>query len=164
MFTRKYLPLGFLAFLFLIVSGCGAGKAPLTEAEWNTLEELAATRNFTFVANTVEPTTGRGRSNINNVGYLKMQGDQVQMELGYVGQRQVNQVYGRTEGMRYEGAATEIKTTRNEGKNYYNLDFILRNKSELLQCNLRFLSEKQAILTINSNQRSSIRYQGEIKR
>ncbi len=153
-----------LPVLLLFLAGCGTSKTPLTEAQWSAVENVVNSRDFTFVANSMEPTTGRVRNIVDDAGFLKMQDDQVQMELRYVGQRQVTQAYGRNEGMRFEGTATEITSRKNEQRNYYDLDFKLKNKAEVLQCNLRFLSASLAVLTINSNQRSSIRYQGEVKR
>lgn len=153
-----------LPVLLLLLAGCGTSKTPLSEAEWRAVENVITSRDFTFVASSMEPTTGRVRNIVDDAGFFKMQGDQVQMELRYVGQRQVTQAYGRNEGMRFEGTATDITSRKNEQRNYYDLDFKLKNKAEVLQCNLRFLSARNAVLTINSNQRSSIRYQGEVKR
>ena len=51
----------------------------------------------------------------------------------------------------------------NKQQNYYDLDFNLKDASELLQCNLRVFSNNKAVLTIYSNQRNMIRYQGEVE-
>ena len=69
---------------------------------------------------------------------------------------------GVNEGMRFEGTATDTRTGKNEKANHYDLDFKTKNQGESLQCNLRVFSGMRAILTINSNQRNSIRYDGVI--
>ena len=93
---------------------------------------------------------------------MTMNGEDVQLELPYFGQRQVATMGVVDQGMRLEGKATDISTKRNEKSNHYDLDFKTRNQSESLQCNLRVFSGMRAVLTINSNQRNSIRYEGVI--
>jgi hypothetical protein len=93
---------------------------------------------------------------------MTLKGEDLQMELPYFGQRQVAQMGGIDQGMRFNGTATDIRTKRNEKNNHYDLDFKTRNQSESLQCNLRVFSGMRAVLTINSNQRNSIRYEGAL--
>jgi hypothetical protein len=145
------------------------------------MEELVTVRNFRFTGRWAEPLQTNSMNRVANAGlippgstanridlavtanFLKMVGDQVEMQLPYYGERQVNQTYGRAEGMVYEGKAAEIRTTKNERQNYYDLDFDLIKKTELLQCNLRVFANRKAVLTIYSNQRNLIRYQGEVE-
>ncbi len=165
----------------LILVGCGTSKAPLSYQAWEQMETLVTARNFEFKARWAEPLQTSSMNRVANAGlippgssvsridltgtanFLKMEADQVEMQLPYYGERQVNQVYGRAEGMAFEGSATDIRTKKNEQKNYYDLDFNLKEKTELLQCNLRVFSNKKAVLTIYSNQRNMIRYQGEVE-
>lgn len=153
-----------LAFLLIGLNGCSSSKEPLSSATWSQLENVVTSKKFRFEARWAVPIGGRV-SRIDIAGdnaYMKMQGDNLVMELPYFGQRQVAQMGGGNQGIRFEGTTTDISTGRNEKKNYYNLDFSTRNQSELLQCNLQVFSGMSAVLTVNSNQRNAIRYEGRL--
>lgn len=159
--SRKAISHLFILIPMLLLFSCGASKEPLTEANWRQMENTVTHRSFMFSANSVDTRSGR-LNRMDNLGYMKMDGDQVEMELPYFGSSQVSTTYGRTEGMRFEGAATDIATKKNETGGYYDLNFNLKNKSEVLECNLRVFSGMRAALTINSSKRSTIRYDGSI--
>lgn len=162
------------------LSGCGASKEPLSSEAWAQMERLVTSRDLEFHARWAEPLQTGSMNTVANAGlippgssvnridltgtanYFKMSGDQVEMYLPYYGERQVTQTYGRAEGMEFEGTATDIATKKNEKGRYYDLDFNLKERTELLQCNLRVFSGSKAVLTIYSNQRNMIRYQGEV--
>ena len=171
----------FTATLVFVLSGCSGAKKPLSAEAWNRMEDAVTNRNFQFTAQWAEPLQTGSMNQIANAGlippgsnvnridltgtanYLKMQGDQVEMQLPYYGERQINQTYGRAPGMVFEGNAIDIQTRKNEKKQYYDLDFNLKNETELLQCSLRIFSGMRTILTIYSSQRNMIRYVGEIR-
>lgn len=162
--VRSLLAVSLTAILLSIAS-CTSTKEPLSSEEWSRMENVVTSRSFRFDANLAEPIGGRvNRIDIRGNSYfLQMQGnDDLQMALPYFGSRQIAQP-GQSQGIQFEGTATDISTNRNEKGNFYNLDFNVRHQSELLQCNLRLYSGMRAVLTINSNQRSSIRYDGEVK-
>ena len=150
----------------LILGGCGSTKEPLSAETWGQMEKLMTSQNLMFVAGWAEPIGGRGRvSQIDlsgSVNYMKFQGENVQMELPYFGASQVARMGGVDQGFRFESTATDIRTQKNEKQNYYDLDFKVRNKSESLSCSLRLYSAQRAVLTINSSQRNSIRYEGQL--
>lgn len=164
----------------MAIAGCGTSRT-LSDADWQQMEATVTQRDFKFEGRWAEPLQTGSLTQVTNAGlvppgssvnridltgtanYLKMQGDEVQMQLPYFGERQVNQTYGRAEGMEFEGTATDIRTRRDEKKNYYDLDFNLKKQTELLQCNLRLYANNRALLTIYSNQRHMIRYEGLIQ-
>ncbi len=150
------------AILFL---GCGAAQEPMSAEDWAKLEKVVTSQNYVFVARLAEPL-GSAVSQIDltgNVNYMSLQGTAVKMELPYFGTRQVAQPSGGNQGMRFESTATDLKTRKNEKQNHYDVEFKTRNNSEGLQCNLRVYSGLRAVLTINSTQRNSIRYDGELR-
>lgn len=170
-----------LAFQLLALTGCGAAKEPLSAEAWDQMEQVVTARNFKFRAQWAEPLQTGGMNQLANAGlippgsnvnridltgtanYFKMEGNQVEMQLPYYGERQVNQTYGRAQGMEYEGTATDIQTRKNEKNKYYDLDFNLKNNTELLQCSLRLFQGMRTILTVYSSQRNMIRYVGELQ-
>ncbi|MEJ2584250.1 MAG: DUF4251 domain-containing protein, partial [Robiginitalea sp.] len=168
------------AFQLLALSSCGTAKEPLSSGTWDKMEDMVTNRDFRFKARWAEPLQTSSMNRVANAGlippgssvnridltgtanFLKMEGDMVEVQLPYYGERQVNQTYGRAEGVAFEGPATDITTGRNKKKKYYDLDFNLKDKTEVLQCNLRIFSNRRAILTVYSNQRNMIRYVGEV--
>ena len=170
-----------ILFLLLFAASCKTAKAPLSDQEWERLERIVTDRNFEFEAQWAEPLPdqsinalsgagmlppGSSPNRINLIGnpnYFVMKGDSVRTQLPYWGERQTVQTYGRAEGINFEGQAENIRMSRNDSQNYYDLDFDLRNKLELLQCNLRFCSGQRALLTIQSNMRNQIRFDGTYK-
>ncbi|TNF73477.1 MAG: DUF4251 domain-containing protein [Bacteroidetes bacterium] len=155
-----------LILLILGLNSCSSTKEPLSSETWAQMENVVNSKNFRFDALLAEPIGGSRVSRIDLTGYnafMKFQGDDLQMELPYFGQRQVAQMGGGSQGIRFEGTATDVRTARNEKNNHYNLDFRVRSQSESFQCNLRVYSGMRSVLTVNSNQRNSIRYEGQIK-
>ena len=170
-----------LIVVMLIAFSCKTTYAPISEDEWARLERIVTERDFRMEAQWAEPLPdqsinamssagllppGSSPSRINLIGnanYFAMKGDSVRTQLPYWGERQTVQNYGRAEGITFDGIAENIRTSKNNAQNYYDLDFDLRNRSELLQCKLRFFSGERALLTIQSNMRNQIRYDGVYK-
>jgi hypothetical protein len=162
--VQTLLALGLTILMFGLKS-CTSAKEPLSSETWAQMENVVTSKNFRFDARWAEPIGSRV-SRIDLTGrnaFMKMQGESLEMALPYFGQRQVAQMGGGNQGMRFEGTATDIRTGKNEKSNHYDLDFKSRNQSDSLQCKLRVFWGMRAVLTINSNQRNSIRYEGEIK-
>lgn len=167
-------------FLLLAFAACKSAVAPLTGEEQARLDRIVAERHFTMIALWAEPTPdaginamasaglfppGSSPSRINlgeNANYFKMKGDSVFIQLPYYGERQVVKTYGRAEGITYEGLAKDLKVNRNTERNYYDIDFSVKDRGENFLCNLRLYGGKRALLTVQSNQRNQIRYDGNI--
>lgn len=179
-YLSRYFLLGFLACAHVFLSSCKSTVTPLTAAEWAELDKLVEDRDFSMEARWAEPTPdnslnrmanagllppGSSPSRINlegNANYFRMKGDSVEVQLPFWGERQVVQAYGSADGITYEGPAEDLEVVKNESQSRYDLNFTLRNKSERLQCNLKIFGGKRALLTVNSTQRNSIRYEGTI--
>jgi len=169
-----------ILFLLLASMACKSAVAPLTAEEQARLDRIVTERNFTVIAIWAEPTPdaainamasaglfppGSSPSRINlgeNANYFKMKGDSVFIQLPYYGERQVVKTYGRAEGITYEGLAKDLKVNRNAQRNCYDIDFSARDRGENFLFNLRLYGGKRALLTIQSNQRNQIRYDGNI--
>ena len=180
--TANRQPGLFLVFVFLLMafSACKSAAKPLTAEEQARLDRIVTDRDFTMIAQWAEPTPdasinamasagifppGSSPSRINlgeNANYFKMKGDSVFIQLPYYGERQVVKTYGQAEGITYEGLANDLKVNRNAERNYYDIDFSAKDRGENFQCNLRLYGGQRALLTVQSNQRNQIRYDGNI--
>jgi hypothetical protein len=171
-----------LGYLLLLLSftACKSAVAPLTAGEQAGLDRIVTERNFTMIALWAEPTPDAGINAVANAGlfppgsspsrinlvensnYFKMRGDSVFIQLPYYGARQVVKAYGQADGINYIGLANDLKINRNTDRNYYDIDFTARDRSETFVCNLRIYGGKRGLLTVQSNQRNQIRYDGNI--
>ena len=172
----------FSCFLVLVSlnTACKSATTPMSEAEQQRLDRIITDRNFTMIAQWAEATPDAGINAAANAGlfppgsspnrinlgensnYLKMKGDSVFIQLPYYGERQVVKTYGQAEGINYEGLANDLKINRNSDRNYYDIDFKAKDRGESFICNLRLYGGTRGLLTIQSNQRNQIRYDGTI--
>jgi hypothetical protein len=177
----RFIIVGIQIFAVSFLTSCKSTVAPLTAAEWAELDKLVEDRNFSMEARWAEPTPdnslnqmanagllppGSSPSRINlegNANYFRMKGDSVAVQLPFWGERQVIQAYGSAEGITYEGPVDDLEVVKNESQSRYDVNFTLRNESERLQCNLKIFKGNRALLTVNSTQRNSIRYEGTIQ-
>lgn len=174
----------FAVLLILLVGtisfGCKSASTPLTAEDQQRMDRIVSDRNFTMIARWAEPTPdasinavasagllppGSSPSGINlagNTNHLKMKGDSVFIQLPYYGARQVVKAYGQADGINYKGLANDLKVNKNTNRNYYDIDFTARDRSETFVCSLRIYGGKRCLLTVQSNQRNQIRYDGII--
>lgn len=176
----RFFPVSILMVAISFLTSCKSTVTPLTASEWAELDKLVEDRNFSMEARWAEPTPdnslnqmasagllppGSSPSRINlegNANYFRMKGDSVEVQLPFWGERQVIQAYGGAEGITYRGPAEDLEVVKNESQSRYDVNFTLPNKSERLQCNLKIFKGYRALLTVNSTQRNSIRYEGTI--
>lgn len=179
---RQYIISVFFGCFILmpIFSGCKSAATPLSAEEQQRLDKIMTERNFTMIAQWAEPTPdisinamasagllppGSSPNRINlgeNTNYFTMKGDSVFIQLPYYGERQVVKTYGQAEGIIYEGLANDLKVNRNAERNYYDIDFRAKDRGENFICNFRLYGGQRGLLTVQSNQRNMIRYDGTI--
>ena len=168
--------------LVMLITSCKSAITPLTAEEQARLDRIVTDRNFTMIAQWAEPTPDSGINAMSNAGlfppgsspsrinlgensnYFKMKGDSVFIQLPYYGERQVVKTYGQAEGITYEGLANDLKVNRNTDRNYYDIDFTAKDRGETFICNFRLYGGQRGLLTVQSNQRNQIRYDGTIHR
>ena len=171
--------------LSLILS-CGSSKSDETmavkERQLNDLKELVDTKSFIFKAETASPmqtyavmqvtsallrNTGNAAGRIylaGNGDYIKIMGDTVKAELSYFGEaRMVTSLDPRDNGINFEGQPTTYKVSENEKKNTLSLEFDIKSKSDQYSVIMQLYPSKHAKIFVNSANRTSIRYDGEIE-
>ena len=166
----------FLSFtaLFLILLSC---KSTATIAEINELKEMVAKNKFEFTANSANPialANVRGLenllppgSNINNINlattpnYLRISKDSIQMDLPYYGERQFGGGFGTSaSGIKFKGKADNAKTSFHSKNSSCSIIYNLNNKNEHLDLDLTLFANKTSTLSVNSNHRTTIIYNG----
>ncbi|WP_228851523.1 DUF4251 domain-containing protein [Aegicerativicinus sediminis] len=149
------------------------------KAQKPTVEELLESKEFKIECDWAMPTvtnamnrvgnsgllpvgTNIGRINlIGNANYLKFMGDSISADLPYYGERQAGGGYNSSDGgIKFNGLAKDMKIEKNEKKGHYNIKFSINNNTESFNVNIRLFPNLNSTISIYSNQRNTIRYDG----
>ena len=163
---------------------CGSTKDntySLKEQQLNELKELVASKSFKFIAETAHPmqtyavtqvTNALLRNTGNTAGtifltgrgdYLKVMGDTITAELSYFGElRFVSSIDPKDSGINFKGEAFNFKITEHKKKKSLNLKFDVKSKNGLYNIVMQIYPSKRTNIFVNSSNRTSIRYSGEI--
>ncbi|MGB3149965.1 MAG: DUF4251 domain-containing protein [Maribacter sp.] len=124
------------------------------------------TQAFNSVANSgiLPPGSNSGRIDlIGNPSFIKVFGDSVSVILPYFGERRMSGGYGANTDIKFEGIPEQFNMRYDTVKEKYNLQFDIVQNTETYDINLDIFKNRQASLNINSNQRSTIQYDGVVQ-
>ncbi|MCX6236802.1 MAG: DUF4251 domain-containing protein [Bacteroidia bacterium] len=160
-----------LAFLMMIVltSGFAQQISKKAQREKNKIEKqhlidsLINSREFVFVAIRALPQGGGSVDLTGNTNYIKFHPEMIESDMPFFGRAYVVD-YGGNGGIKFEGKPVEYKVvTRKESKGF-EIDATVSVTRDSYKLSLLVSPEGNATLTINSNQRSSISYNGNIEK
>jgi hypothetical protein len=169
-----------VSFLMLIYS-CGSSKSvEEVAADRELLKTMITKKEFIIRSNSAKPTVtgtlirivnsgllpvGSSASNItltSNQNYLKIKNDSVFIELPFFGERQMGGGYNNNEGFNYGGYYDSYKIVYNAKKKFYSIDLKVNNITEALDITIRLYENLNTTITVNSNQRTSMGYDGVV--
>jgi hypothetical protein len=176
-----------IGLIFAMLFSCSNTKyEAMKEAKYqqfNEIKELVADKSFKFIAETAHPmqtyavtqvTNALLRNTGNTAGtiflsgrgdYIKVDGDIVKAELSYFGElRFVSSIDPRDSGINFEGEPLNFTITENEKKKTLNLKFDVNTRTDQYNVIMQIYPNKRTNIIINSSNRTSIRYGGEIVR
>ncbi|MBT8393621.1 MAG: DUF4251 domain-containing protein [Bacteroidia bacterium] len=165
---------------------CGSAKSEknneLKNKQYIKLIELVESKSFSFHAESAYPTqtfavmqvtnallrnTGNAAGRIyiaGNSDYIKVMQDSVSAELSYFGElRVVSSTDPRDTGIKFKGESLNFKITKNNKKRRLNIEFDVKSRSDRYNVNMQVYPSKRASIFLSSMNRTSIRYDGEIK-
>ena len=163
------------------LGSCNASRKPIDMATLNALEGQVASKNFRIEAIWALPLQSSGLVQVSNAGLLPpgsnvsrislintpnsfvLKGDSVFIKLPYYGERQIATNYNRADGIYLEALAEELQISKASSGKYINIDFQTQPKTERLQFNIKVYPQNRSLITIYSNQRNTIRYEGEFE-
>ena len=168
--------------LFLCCSSTrNVGANTSQESQLNELKEVLATKSFKFIAETAHPmqtyavtqvTNALLRNTGNTAGtifltgsgdYIKIVGDTVTAEMSYFGElRIVSSIDQRDNGINFNGEPLNFVITKHKKRKALNLEFDVSTKTEMFNIVMQIYPSKRANIVVNSSNRTSIRYVGEI--
>ncbi|TLP81435.1 DUF4251 domain-containing protein [Maribacter sp. ACAM166] len=171
-------------FMYLVLFGfvlsCTSIKMS-TASEVEVLTTLITTKSFEFTADWANPVVTQSLTAVANMGlippgstisrinlagnpnYLKVFGDSVSANLPYFGERQFGGGYGSSTGIEFNAIAEDYVQRFVADKGIYNISFKVKNKTEQYNVMMRVYPNKSTSISVNTSNRLSIRYDGEVK-
>jgi len=123
------------------------------------IEALLNSNSFIFEAQRLTPRGGRLIILDNNTYFLKFNSEITTCDLPFFG-RGYNVGYGSEGGIKFEGKPEKIKLEKK--KNSYNFKASVKGKDDYYDLIFSVFFDGSATLSVNSNNRASIFYDGEI--
>lgn len=156
-----------LFFSLMLLMACGGAKER-NEKDLQDLEELmelVESREFEIENDWVIPLGG-GRVNlIGNPNSITFKGDSVEVYLPYFGVRHSGGDYGgRNGGIKFEGPVKNLVVREDQVKKNIFLTFERRGGREDYDFLIRLYPNGNVYTSVNSSQRQTISYQGEVKK
>ncbi|WP_428228583.1 DUF4251 domain-containing protein [Flavobacterium sp.] len=124
------------------------------------IEALIEAKNFVFEAQKVNPMGGRFIILDYNTYFLNFNTEKTTCDLPFFG-RAFNVAYGGDGGIKFEGIPEKIKVEKK--KKSYTIRTSVRGKDDVYDLMFSIFFDGGATLSVNSNNRASISYTGEIK-
>lgn len=123
-------------------------------------EALVESKNFVFDAEKVIPQGGRMLILDYNTYFLKFNLENAEGNLPFFG-RAFNVAYGGDGGIKFEGKPENIKIVKK--KKSYSIKATVKGKDDVYNLMFSIFFDGAATLSINSNKRASISYDGNIR-
>ena len=124
------------------------------------VEAMVNDTNFVFVARTALPTGMKSVNLTTNQNYVKYQPDLIDSYMPFYGKAYSGVGYGADTGLKFQGKPEEFKVEKT--KKAFQIDAVVKGTTDNFKLSLSVGFEGSASLTITSNNRSTISYQGEI--
>ncbi|KAF2517075.1 DUF4251 domain-containing protein [Flavobacterium foetidum] len=134
-------------------------KAEREQQQKQKIKSLIDAKNFVFEAQQLTPQGGRLIQLDYNTYFLKFNTEKTTCDLPFFG-RGFNVGYGNDGGIKFEGKPEDIKVS--EKKNGWNLKAVVKGKNDVYNLTFSIFANGKATLTVISNNRASISYDGEI--
>jgi hypothetical protein len=124
-------------------------------------EILVNSKEFVFVARNASPQGFRNIDLTSNPNYIKFQPDFIKSEMPFFGRAYSGVAYRGDGGLHFEGKPQEY--TFKKEKKAYQIKAVVKGQYDVYTMYLSVFFDGSASLSINSNNRSSISYNGEIR-
>ena len=124
------------------------------------IEALIDSKNFVFEAQKALPQGGRMLNLDYNTYFLKFNTEKTTCDLPFFG-RAFNVPYGGDGGIKFEGIPENIKIEKK--KKSVNVKATVKGKNDVYTLYFNIFFDGGATLSVNSNNRASISYDGEIE-
>ncbi|MFT6797739.1 MAG: hypothetical protein ACJART_002892 [Maribacter sp.] len=164
-----------------LLLSCGStNKVPQNAETLAVFTNFVEQKVFEFRANTAYPMTTQAFNSVANSGilppgsnsgaiqligipnFIKVYGDSVSGNLPFYGERQFGGGLTSNAGIEFKGIPSAYNQTYNAAKERYDIAFEISDKMERHQINITLFPNRSANVSVNSNQRNTIRYVGTV--
>ncbi|MEH6764907.1 MAG: DUF4251 domain-containing protein [Aequorivita antarctica] len=156
-----------VAVLFYFILGSALAqekdiKASTSQETENTsnIENLLNSKTFEFVANTAFPTSGTPKNLVGSGYSVSFSPEKIVSNLPFYGRAYGGMALGRDKGMRFQGNPKNFTIEKNKE---YKVNTTVNDEGNTYVIALSVNDSGYASLTISSNDRGAISYQGEVK-
>lgn len=155
-----------LSLLLLTISLMFAGQTNTIAQEKEKNEqfqntvEIVENGNFIFTAQRAFPQGGRSVDLTTNYGFIEISDDTGEARLPFFG-RAYSVPYGGNGGIRFSGAIENVELSKDQEKRRIRYSFEVRDR-DYFRVNMDISRNGNTSVTITSNNRSQISYQGTI--
>ncbi len=154
-----------LLWLLILSNGFSQDKGRKESKEEHKIEvqkridSLINSKVFVFVASMAYPQGNKAMNLTTNINFIKFSPELIVSELPFYG-RAYNVAYGGDGGMKFQGKPEEYTVVKR--KKDYLIKAVVKGNNDSYQIFLTVSFEGSSSLSINSNNRSSISYSGDI--
>lgn len=157
-----------LLFIALFCFIFGSASAQETDIKENTIKNAVATggiadllnsKTFEFIAKTMYPTSGTPKNLVGSGYSLSFSPEMIISNLPFYGRAYSGMAIKPDKGMRFKGKPKDFSIEKN---NEYQVNTIVNN-GDTFRISLSVSDSGNATLSISSNNRETITYQGEVK-
>ena len=170
-----------LLAVIVAVGTVAFGQKSKKEVSWGALDALVEAQEFRIESDWAraqgdgsinaiaesglqQPGSSGNRFNlINNFNSLEMRGETVAAHLPYFGRRQFgNGHYTENQSIEFDGEPRNFSVKKNEKKKRYEISFMVDKETETYQIHIQLYPSMKSLVTVNSNQRFVIHYDGKV--
>jgi len=124
------------------------------------IEVMVNAKEFVFVGRTAMPTGFKTMNLTTNTNYVKFHPDRIESYMPFFGTAYSGIGYGGDNGLKFDGKPENYSVTK--GAKNYQVIASVKGTNDFYNISLSVSFDGSALLSINSNNRSSISYNGEI--
>lgn len=125
------------------------------------IKALIDAKEFVFIGNSAFAQGFRTIDLTTNQNFMEFKKDTIKSEMPFFGRGFSNIGYGNDGGLHFKGSPKEYSIEKN--KKGYHIKAVVKGTNDEYRLFLSVASEGSAMLTISSNNRSAISYNGEIR-
>jgi hypothetical protein len=123
-------------------------------------EAMINSKEFVFIARLALPSGMRSVDLTTRPNYVRFHPEMIESSMPYFGKAYTSVGYGGDQGLKFEGKPEKYTVTR--GKKDYQISAEIKGNSDYFRLSLSSGFDGEAVLTIISNNRSTISYNGSI--
>jgi len=156
-----------LSFVFILAISSiyaqdKAAKKEKKKAQFEETLNLINSGEYIFVANRAQAKGGRSISLTSNPNSLIISKENAEADLPFFGEAYAGMGYSGDGGIKFEGPVVDYSVKQNDEKLRIEIRFKVKSTSEMFTCYLNISFSGSTTLSVDSNTRSHIRYDGKI--